>query len=335
MKIAYILYPEVIISNKSNGIRSQAESWKKILETQGHIVDLVSNWDNYDWRDYDVIHLFGLGNSGTWMSDVTDRLMTINPNLFFSPIIDPQPLSLIPFKEKLSMGVKHIIPCLKNITNKKVKNFRKIFVRSDCEKQYMMKYWGVNENNMAVVPLSYTPEYDSLQNDCPRSPFCLHISSIYQPRKNVIRLINAAKKYGFELVLAGNKGNEEQYKQISEAIGDSTNIKVLGFISEAEKIKLYQKAKVFALPSIQEGVGIVAIDAALLGCEIVVTNIPGPKEYYAGMAKIIDPYNVDDIGRSVVEFLNGDIFYQSQLSEHIHKNFSPEAIYDLLIKAYK
>lgn len=56
MKVAYILYPEVIISNKSNGIRSQAEAWAKILENKGVHVDLVNNWENYDWSHYDAIH---------------------------------------------------------------------------------------------------------------------------------------------------------------------------------------------------------------------------------------------------------------------------------------
>ena len=64
MNIAYILYPEVVISNKSNGIRSQAETWAFALRKLGHNVDLVNNWDNYDWKSYDIIHLFG--SSGSW-----------------------------------------------------------------------------------------------------------------------------------------------------------------------------------------------------------------------------------------------------------------------------
>ena len=35
MNIAYILYPEVIISGQSNGIRSQAENWAVSLKRLG------------------------------------------------------------------------------------------------------------------------------------------------------------------------------------------------------------------------------------------------------------------------------------------------------------
>lgn len=86
MKVAYILYPEVIISNKSNGIRAQAETWASLLKEKGIEVDLISNWGNYNWKEYDVIHFFG---SGSWAYNVSARLRKINSKLIWSPIIDP------------------------------------------------------------------------------------------------------------------------------------------------------------------------------------------------------------------------------------------------------
>ena len=71
MKIAFILYPDVIISNKSNGIRSQAETWAELLRHEGVYVDLVNNWGNYNWKEYDAIHLFG---AGRWLFSFVKRL---------------------------------------------------------------------------------------------------------------------------------------------------------------------------------------------------------------------------------------------------------------------
>ena len=51
MKIAYIIYPFVIYSNKSNGIRSQAITWANMLIAHGHQVDLINNRGDYDWRN--------------------------------------------------------------------------------------------------------------------------------------------------------------------------------------------------------------------------------------------------------------------------------------------
>jgi glycosyltransferase involved in cell wall biosynthesis len=57
----------------------------------------------------------------------------------------------------------------------------------------------------------------------------------------------------------------------------------------------------------------------------VVTSLGGPHEYYADMAKVVNPYNVDEIGRAVHDFLDGDTF-QPALSEYVDKNYSLEKI---------
>ncbi len=338
MKIAYILYPEVIISNKSNGVRSQAQCWAESLEKQGHQVDLISNWGNYNWKEYDAIHLFGSG--GTWVKNVARRLRKLNPNIHLSPIIDPQ-TNKNQFLKYCRTHLGKWTGYLCNITESQMYQqfefVKLVFARSEHEKQYLQSIYNVPSNRIALVPLSFSAQYEQELYDSPigKEDFCLHISSIYQERKNVIRLVEAAKKYNFRLVLAGNKGSEEQFKPIKEAIGESKNIEVLGFISEEEKLDLYKKAKVFALPSIQEGVGIVAVDAALFGAEIVITNTPGPGEYYGDMALTTNPYNMDEIGLSVRKFLDGEIAYQPELSRIIRETYSPTAVAEKIISEYK
>ena len=95
---------------------------------------------------------------------------------------------------------------------------------------------------------------------------------------------------------------------------------------------LYNKAKVFALPSIREGVGLVALEAAARGSDIVITNIGGPKEYYEDLAYQVDPYSVDDIGKSVIKAL--ETTKQPELSHHILKEYSLEKLTEQLIKSY-
>lgn len=333
MKIAYILYPEVIVSNRSNGIRSQAEDWASFLETAGHQVDRISNWGDYNWKEYDVIHFFGLGE---WVIDVATKIKHLNENLYFSPIVDPS-WSFSARKEKIKRLISKL-SCYRYKTNTQkgipcFTAFKRVLVRSNAEKDFIMQYYNVPISKISLVPLSYS---SSCRDYIPgkKDNFCLHISSIYQPRKNVLNLVQAAKKYGFNLVLAGNCGSESQFKPLKQAIGQATNIKVLGYISEDEKIALYNKAKVFALPSKMEGVGIVALDAAYFGCEIAITNIDGPKEYYNGMCLTIHPDNIDDIGIAIMKLLNGDVVYQPELRDFIVKKYSSHSITKTLIDCY-
>ena len=334
MKIAYILYPEVIVSNRSNGIRSQAETWAKLLQAEGHEVVLINNWDDYNWTDFDIIHLFG---GGTWVNRIAMRLSKYNPRIIWSPIIDPQINTGSYNKTRINRLIQKITKNhyewrFSGIIQSKT-FIQKYLVRSNFEKDYITKALGVPKGKVCVVPLSYSfacKTYKPLEKES----FCLHISSIYQERKNVVRLINAAKKYNFKLVLAGNCGTQEQFYPIQTAIAGNRNISVLGFVSEEQKIELYKKAKVFALPSLSEGVGIVALDAAYYGCEIAITNIPGPKEYYQGQCVEINPYDIDSIGQSIIKLLKGDMGFQPKLKEFISNTYSDKSIGTELINAY-
>lgn len=316
MKIAFVLYPGVIVSNKSNGIRSQAESWARILGRLGHQVDLVNNWNNYDWSEYDAIHFFGAGD---WVCSVAQSMVNKNQNLFFSPIIDYSP----------NNAWREIVQYVKGRTRqtrfyKQCLPMKKVLARSEAEKNMYCKGYGICEDNVAIVPLSFTEKYENIPfPNNKRENFCLHISSLSQPRKNVFRLIEAAKKYDFELYLAGNPGSEEDRRRLDTCIGDNKKIHILGYISEEEKKSLYQRAKVFALPSICEGVGIVALDAALFGCEIVITNIPGPKEYFVNNAITVSPYDIDEIGKAVTDLMGGKETHQPRLSEEVKGKYSP------------
>lgn len=333
MKIAYILSTTIIVSGRSNGIRSQAETWAENLRKYGHVVDYVSEWGNYDWKSYDAIHLFGEGEVFYY---AVLALHKINPHIHWSPICDPD-LNFNYTKSNIRNVVSkvtkgYVFP--KSNTHSLIPLVEKISVRTMFEKEHLKRVYNIEESKFELVPLSYS-NFCTPFTPVQKEDFCLHISSISQPRKNVIRLIEAAKKYHFRLVLAGNKGSEKQFEPLKRAIGDASNIEVLGFISEEEKINLYQRAKVFALPSVMEGVGIVALDAAYYGCEVVLTNIPGPKEYYDGHCIEVNPMSVDEIGCAVMDFLHDKKKFQPQLKSHVDSMYSQNAITDTLVDCYK
>lgn len=321
------------IGSKGNGISSQATTWANILEKYAKMeVVLVNPWDKYDFQKGDIVHLFGSG--GVWFYDVAISLKEKGCIVIWSPICDNIDSPVIQ-RLKAYMGSRKLqifsFPMIRRFACRMVD---KIFARSNYEKEYIMAAYGVAENKIDVIPLSMSYDDKDDINLKSRKDFCLHISSIYQGRKNVLQLIKAAKKYDFHLILAGNKGSETQFKPFEEEIGNYKNIEVLGFISDEEKIDLYKRAKVFALPSIKEGVGIVALDAAHFGCEIVITEIGGPKEYYNNLAYVVNPYDVDSIGLAIQSALGKGGEHQPELSEWVNKMYSQRTIANLLYTSY-
>ena len=188
----------------------------------------------------------------------------------------------------------------------------------------------MDDDHIDVVPLSYRL-WGGQQT--PKEKFCFHISRFTDGRKNVMRLMEAAVKYKFQLVVAGSRGSAAGFAPFKEMADRHDNITILGYLTEEELQGYYSRAKVFALPSICEGVGLVALEAAMHHCDIVLTNLGAPKEYYGGHAHLVDPYSVDEIGRAVTEALNAD--ENVALYEYVKAHNSLDHCMELLEACYR
>lgn len=103
----------------------------------------------------------------------------------------------------------------------------------------------------------------------------------------------------------------------------------MGEVDEEELVSLYKRAKVFALPSLREGVGMAALEAAAYGCEIVLTCVGAPKEYYEGRALLVNPQSVNEIGTAIIKAIN-EGHSQPELKSYIEKRYSENACLKLL-----
>lgn len=328
MKIGYICNQGTCVSGASNGIRMQALIWCDELIKQGHEVVLINSWGTYDWTTFDLVHAFGFADSISFVQEMKKR----NVPVVCSPIIDTvQSKSL--YKLATLLGSETLrINSPGYYLRKKEKYIDLFFARSKFEASYLNECFDIPLDKIAIIPLSYK-QYDK-ELLCPnKENFCFHVSSLTQGRKNVMRLIKAAIKYKFNLVLAGSTNPQSAFKPLKKLIDENENITCLGFISDEQLEDLYSKAKVFALPSLNEGVGLVALDAAAHGCDIVITNVGGPKEYYPDeMALKVNPYSIDEIGQAVVKLMSES--RQPELSMYIKANYKVEKCVGKLIDEY-
>lgn len=329
MKIAYIMKPDACYNGTADGSRKQAEIWLEALRRKGHEVEKISPWGHYAWREFDIVHVFGFG---LWNYELIRWGSGLNPNFVFSPIIDSN-TPLWKYRLFSHIGCQRLRLFSQNYAVHAYKDRVRLFLaRTDYEAAYLREGYGIGEDKIGIVPLSFRE--DRYDPSVAKEPFCLFTGTMTQERKNVGRLIDAARKFGFRLVLVGSLGNAESEARLRQRIGGAPNIEVRGFVSDDELYALYNRAKVFALPSLNEGVGLVALEAAVHGCNIVITQLGGPKEYYAdGSAWLVDPYSVDDIGRAVMAAMQTDD-RQPALREEIVRRYSVDACADLLLSYY-
>jgi len=130
-----------------------------------------------------------------------------------------------------------------------------------------------------------------------REPIILSVGAI-QRRKNIARLVEAFEHVGAEwkLVLAGSSGFD------SDAVRDRMarssrrqDIKVLGYIPDFELEELYQRASIFAFPSLDEGFGMPVLDAMARGIPVLTSNVSAMPEVAGEAALLVDPTDVDAI----------------------------------------
>jgi glycosyltransferase involved in cell wall biosynthesis len=107
--------------------------------------------------------------------------------------------------------------------------------------------------------------------------------------KNQLNLIKALNDTEFTLLLIGSHaGNQKKYFRNCREIA-SGNIQFITHMPQAELPAWYKKAKVHVLPSWFETCGLSSLEAAAMGCNIVITDKGYTRDYFNEDAFYCDP----------------------------------------------
>ncbi|NLG28782.1 MAG: glycosyltransferase family 4 protein [Chloroflexi bacterium] len=138
-----------------------------------------------------------------------------------------------------------------------------------------------------------------------RQPFILGLGTL-QPRKNYARLIRAyhqlRREHGVphQLVIGGGRGwlYEEIDATIAE-LGLGEQVRLPGFVDDADLPALYSAADVFAFPSLYEGFGIPILEAMGCGTPVVTANASSLPEVAGDAALLVDPNDVPALAHAL------------------------------------
>jgi glycosyltransferase involved in cell wall biosynthesis len=144
-----------------------------------------------------------------------------------------------------------------------------------------------------------------------------------QRRKNIARLVQAFERAapGWQLVLAGSSGfgSEEILARI-ETSSRRADIRVLGYVPDAQLESLYRRASVFAFPSLDEGFGMPVLDAMAHGVPVLTSNASALSEVSGGAALLVNPTDVVSIAEGLRNLIEDREFAEQLVSRGLARS---------------
>jgi len=154
-------------------------------------------------------------------------------------------------------------------------------------------------------------------------------------RKNQLNLIKALVNTEVQLTIIGKPALNQisYYNECLRVASTGSNIHFLDQTDHKTLASIYKAAKVHVLPSWFETTGLSTLEAAVMGCNIVITNKGDTEEYFMDMAYYCSPGNIESIRGAVIKAYMQPV--NSSLRKYVLDNYTWEIAAMQTLEVYK
>jgi glycosyltransferase involved in cell wall biosynthesis len=218
---------------------------------------------------------------------------------------------------------------------------RVLLTLSEYSKRCLHEFFGVSEERIVVTPCAPSPVFGPVPADDPRrreaaallaargvpegDPYVIYVGGV-NPHKNVPALVRAfaaacaaRPSSRLRLLLVGDFEGDVFHADVSGLRGEIARLGVAdrvhfaGFVPDPELRPLYAGALLCALPSLEEGFGLPAVEAAACGTPCVATTRSPLPELLEGGGIFVPPE--DEAGlRDALLRIEGDPALRARLA---------------------
>jgi len=197
-----------------------------------------------------------------------------------------------------------------------VRRADRVIATSAYSADRIAKFYGIDRAKIAVVPeLIDLDAWRRALADAPREegpPRILTVAHLY-PRKGVDTLLRAFAEVSSNAILriVGDGPQRIHLEHLAHNLGIADRVTFLGHLPFADLVAEYRNATIFALPTEQEGFGIVFLEAMASSLPIVATRV-------AAVPEVVDDGLLVDAGdenalAESIERLLGDTALRERL----------------------
>jgi alpha-1,3-rhamnosyl/mannosyltransferase len=196
-----------------------------------------------------------------------------------------------------------------------------LFTVSAASQSALARVFGLAPGRLAVVPEAADPVFERDVSDEPElpipagEPFVLCAAGGVSPHKNVETLLDAYAHLDAvapRLVVVGALGDETyasaaaSVRARATALGLGDRVVFTGHVPDPVLAALYRHASVVVNPSLAEGFGLTAVEAASCGAPLLVSDLPAHRETLGGAAAMFDPRDPRELAARLAELLADD-----------------------------
>jgi alpha-1,3-rhamnosyl/mannosyltransferase len=229
---------------------------------------------------------------------------------------------------------------LQRVVPRVVKKSSHIIAVSEFSKSEIIKYYGTDPSKISVASPSvdrrhfYKRSAEEIHSvkaryDIFSENYILSVGNI-EPRKNYERLIEAyialprtiTNKYPLVIVGAGGWNNTRLLNKIQKAKENGYRIiNPKQFVRDEDMPALYSGAHCFVFVPIYEGFGMSPLEAYACGTPVIASNVASVPEAAGDAAVYVDPYDVNDIQRTLENTIktleNNPAQYDKKIKKHL------------------
>ena len=168
----------------------------------------------------------------------------------------------------------------------------RVITISDFTRREVTELLGVPEERIRVIPLAAGDAFGTA-GAAADGDYVLAVGTL-EPRKNLARLAEGARRAGLELRVVGARG-------WGGVQADGAGVRWLGHVPDAELAELYRGALCVAYPSLYEGFGLPVLEAMACGAPVVTSRGSATEEIADGAAVLVDPADPASIAAGLEE----------------------------------
>ncbi|UNK18767.1 glycosyltransferase family 4 protein [Paenibacillus sp. N3/727] len=214
-------------------------------------------------------------------------------------------------------------------------------VLSEYFRNMLVENYGVGERDVHIIPGAVDherfrphPNREQLRTQlgiCPNQPLLFCIRRLVR-RMGIDRLIHAMvdvvrQHPDTQLFIGGDGPMRAEYEALIHQLGLSSNVKLLGRISNEELVQYYQAADISVVPTLTlEGFGLITVESLACGTPVLGTPYGGTKEILQQLSDdlLFKDGTSESMSQKIIDVLNKNSYLPTRETcrEHVLKRYT-------------